>query len=969
MRTRFTTAILGSVLVLGLSPLARAGDPPAEDPASMLRRARVTETVDHDLPKAMDLYRKVFAAAGDSDTSRDAALHLMDLLEARGDRPGALEFAKALTDRFGSRLDDTMKRQVHETMARTLPAGSHAKSPLGDVYVLPAPGSASNPAPSPLETKILAILSRLDVVEDKERNNVEVSVLSALAPVGRDALPVLERVMNDSRPERARFAAQAFAKIGQKDAIPGLVKAIREGDGFARASAVGGLAMVEANASTSPALVAAIEPLLGLASLAELRGRLIQQLAKHLGAAACLDRFERGGDDARQWLYEAASRDGMATAERLLKSAAGPSGLPADLVASAGRVAGLRKDVWNGNEYTWTPEDPAVPGATRQGLLAAVVKGPASAASVAAAASIAGAIRRTGSPTEQTAASASAWGFALDAKDVDLVEQGVADLARYGVEPAVETLASAPRAAAFQTALATICLSNTGERSTLLRTLFQPALFGSPVLWAVLERAIDTGTVDADPMTSLINRIREVIGSDLPPPTEDARWLRVLEGHPALEPYIDQPSLSWMRRAAARPGDPRILEIARARNRTQGVKNNAVVQSWCFDLEAVYRGPGRGAFALDVIATFAIDWGVVGWAKDDPEFWPLLAKRLGEYGPNERGRVLSVLSGLVRADSPPPPEFDALWLAELRRHVNIGSAIVQGFVAAAARSGSPEYAAIVKELLLKWKEAPSAIPRAHGGRRSRRTRAPTAGRCWSNSSPTRSTTARGRATSRLLVWRALNADPDTASLAPALDAIAKNPLAPGNDRAVWRLASPGRTAELVELYRTLEKPGTAMRLDYRIQLANIAKSLHLKEAIPFLLKEYREGQSFATPALDEIRTYYDRLKAFEGFADGKDPLTAEIEAAKTGPTVELRRAAVFALAATHGVKAVPALLDIARTTADEPVRKAAIEMIEQIARGTAAGEPAGTAKPPAPAAPSVPAPAPTPGVDEPPTEK
>ena len=68
-----------------------------------------------------------------------------------------------------------------------------------------------------------------------------------------------------------------------------------------------------------------------------------------------------------------------------------------------------------------------------------------------------------------------------------------------------------------------------------------------------------------------------------------------------------------------------------------------------------------------------------------------------------------------------------------------------------------------------------------------------------------------------------------------------------------------------------------------------------------------------------------------------------------GPTVELRRVAVFALAATHGAKAVPALLEIARTTADEPVRAAAIEMIEKIARGTSATD---APKSPTPAAPA-----------------
>jgi len=194
-------------------------------------------------------------------------------------------------------------------------------------------------------------------------------------------------------------------------------------------------------------------------------------------------------------------------------------------------------------------------------------------------------------------------------------------------------------------------------------------------------------------------------------------------------------------------------------------------------------------------------------------------------------------------------------------------------------------------------------------------------------------------------------------------------MAPGNDRALRRFYRADRRTDVIAVLQALEKPGIEMRTPYRLALVQLAKVLHLVEAIPFLLKEYREGTPYAAAALDEIRAYNERIRTFSSFADGKDPLSAEIDAAKTGPSVELRRAAVFALAATHGAKAVPALLDIARTTADEPVRKAAIEMIEQIARGTAAGGPAGTAKPPAPAAPPVPAPSPTPGVDEPPTEK
>ena len=220
----------------------------------------------------------------------------MDLLEARGGPARARSsFAKELSDRFTTRLDDAMKRQVHETMARTLPAGSHAKSPLGDVYVLPAPGSASNPSPSPLETKILAILSRLDGVEESSRDIAEMGVLSALSPVGRDALPALERAMNDARPERARFAAQAIATIAPNVALPIFLRAIKEGDGFARGAASGGLEAIEPSSEISADFVAAVEPLLDLPALAPRASDLFVALARHLNASGCLARFDQGG--------------------------------------------------------------------------------------------------------------------------------------------------------------------------------------------------------------------------------------------------------------------------------------------------------------------------------------------------------------------------------------------------------------------------------------------------------------------------------------------------------------------------------------------------------------------------------------------------------------------------------------------------------------------------------------------------
>ncbi len=137
---RFSPLVGILIAVMG-ARTARAED--AEDPGALLRKARTTEAADRDVAAAIPMYRKVMALAPASDAARDAGLRLLELLEQRGEKTAALEVAVALTERLSARLDDDAKRKVHEAMARMLPAGSKARSPLGEIYVVPPANAPS----------------------------------------------------------------------------------------------------------------------------------------------------------------------------------------------------------------------------------------------------------------------------------------------------------------------------------------------------------------------------------------------------------------------------------------------------------------------------------------------------------------------------------------------------------------------------------------------------------------------------------------------------------------------------------------------------------------------------------------------------------------------------------------------------------------------------------------------------------
>ena len=210
-----------------------------------------------------------------------------------------------------------------------------------------------------------------------------------------------------------------------------------------------------------------------------------------------------------------------------------------------------------------------------------------------------------------------------------------------------------------------------------------------------------------------------------------------------------------------------------------------------------------------------------------------------------------------------PPEFDAAWLPELRRPAPRSLPTVEPLVAAAARSGSPEYVAILRELIAGAGKELSAYLRPmirhlkeYGGPDRLAVLVELLSDPKNDDLLTKYVSQE--------VWDALNAETDKVAVRAALDRIAHDPAAPGNDQAVSSFFVPAKREDVIAIFRTMEKPGTKMRVAYRTMLIDLAGRNHIKEAVPFLLKEYKESQPNAAWALDEIRTFYDRIEVLRG---------------------------------------------------------------------------------------------------------
>ncbi len=509
---------------------ARADEPP-EDAASLLRRGKVAESVEHDVPKAMDLYKKALDAGGSSDAARDAALRLADLLEVRGKRSDALDLLRTVTERLTSRLDEEQKRRVHEAMARLLPAGSHARSPLGDVYVLPAPGSVAVSAASPLDAKILALLARLDDVDPQQRNNVENQIRQALDVVGKDALPTLERAMNSERLDKAQFAAREYARIGKADALPGLERTLREGDGFARGAAVQALLSLQKGDDVSPALVLVLDRIFDLPTLADRRQALLWTLTNHLSEEELLRRQAAGGADADAYLLAAVQRNSAPGIERAIALARGSATLPKGLLESLLAVAGATQSGWSNNRPIWTMKIPTLDPALRREILRLVLAQPLTPESVKAVAGIAAAVQATVPEAEGRQVAHDAWVWALAGKGN--VEACRALLQAY-VSPPASVFDSAPAGASYGATLASLFQSMRGTNGA--QTLLQRDLAASPGFWGVLLDALGAldSTMRSDVLGSVPSADMALIPADLGPRWVALARLPSTQGYPQI---------------------------------------------------------------------------------------------------------------------------------------------------------------------------------------------------------------------------------------------------------------------------------------------------------------------------------------------------------------------------------------------------------------------------------------------------
>lgn len=155
-------------------------------------------------------------------------------------------------------------------------------------------------------------------------------------------------------------------------------------------------------------------------------------------------------------------------------------------------------------------------------------------------------------------------------------------------------------------------------------------------------------------------------------------------------------------------------------------------------------------------------------------------------------------------------------------------------------------------------------------------------------------------------------------------------------RAVHLLGSAEDAPVVIGLCEALAARETLADLNptYRHALIAAADRLHLKEAFPYLLREFREGLASenAGKAMTSIREYHERLAEFEAFAAGRAPAARGLGELLADPDPEIRRAAVLALAALGRKEASAELVRLAKEDPSPRVREAALSAVERLSK-------------------------------------
>lgn len=120
---------------------------------------------------------------------------------------------------------------------------------------------------------------------------------------------------------------------------------------------------------------------------------------------------------------------------------------------------------------------------------------------------------------------------------------------------------------------------------------------------------------------------------------------------------------------------------------------------------------------------------------------------------------------------------------------------------------------------------------------------------------------------------------------------------------------------------------------YRHALIAAVKRLHVREAFPYLLREYRDGvaSEAAGAAMASIREYHEHLAEFEAFSKGAASVARDVVHLLKDEDPEIRRGAVLAIAALGRKEAVGELLRLAKEDPAPRVREAALAAVERLA--------------------------------------
>ena len=994
---RWTMLALAAALA-AFGGVARAGDE-GEDAASLVRRARTAADVDRDAPKAITLYRKAIEVGGSGDAARDASLRLARLLEQSGNALDALEAWKALSVRFGDKLADAEKKEAHEAIGRLLPPGGHARSPLGEVFVR-AGGEAGGwavDAGSPMDAKIVALLAKYESADASSRASVRSELIQILRPVGADAVPALTRALRAESPVRARLAAELVAMFGGSRAVAALEKTILEGDPFARGAAIEGLTQVKAAPETSAILVVAVDRMLALPALADRRDRLRAILVSHLTDAELIARYDAGGDAAPMWLGAAVGRNSPAAVERVIAIAKSGGDVPPETVDALAAAAGVHLismsmgDPYIANVQPLSQLTPEI----RRGILRVVLSQPPSSTRFAQAASVVAALGATGPVEAATAGAAEAWERVLLAPDVSARFDGARELVKLAVAVPREVMKNPAAARALAENLPSLATAQ-GWSNLFASASTAGAAFWTPFLPVLATEAgarVSSWLLEhEDPArdVAVVAGILDAVDAGAPLPPEGARLLSQLSGGdvsnwdrtpspvkvrsiaidaPLRMRVLDRllrredaqsfiaPVASGLRygpdSAAAEQGRKKVWDyVVAIPNETSAGQ----AASWLLERDvqpalAVYESPAaRARIArawLELLqepdAPWVLHRALQTALPAGRGFWDTVFLAVAPSNTDVRRRLLNQFG----ADTPPDSKdvADARWfevLATYGRDFQETGGAAWLPLTGAARTNDPRFVETLgKTRILEW-EGDRAIV--------------VAGALMEYAGPGRLEFVRtaladqnvSRVAREQLVSGLAAAAPGSPERGLLVE-VANDPKSVSGESAIQALNGIGDRETILAIIGKMSGPAARGKDDYHSALVYAAGLMRLKEAIPFLLEQFRAGdEESASAALDEIRKYHERAAQYEEMARGSIEGRKELSNLLQDPDPEIRRAAVLSIAALGDRDALPQLVRIAKDEKDARVRAAALEAVERIARS-----PAPPSSPPPP--PSTPA--------------